>query len=159
MPRGVPNSRPISTENLAIQGMDVLDLTAASVMPATGVIESVENGALPETQAERLAFMEEPIVIRLEPSHERNAPKTAQVSVNGDTKWVPVGVPVMLRRKHVEVLARAQPFGVQTETGTAMEANPHNRVVKTPYRRHPFTVLRDDNPRGAAWLNKVTYEG
>lgn len=158
MARGVPN-RPISTEQLAIREPDVLDLTAPMAMPDVGVIEAVEDAALPATQAERLAFYEEPIVIRLEPSSERNAPRYASVAVNGDTKWIPVGVPVKLRRKHVEVLARAQPFGVETQTGTAMEANPHNRVVKTPYRRFPFTVLRDDNPRGQAWLNKVTYEG
>ena len=159
MPRGVPNSRPVSTENLAIRDPEVLDLTAPTFAPLVNGIESVDDEALPAQHADRLAFMEEPLVIRLEPSSERNAPRMARASVNGDTKWIPVGIPVKLRRKHVEVLARAQPFGVQTDTGTAMEANPHNRVVKTPYRRHPFTVIRDENPRGVAWLNKVTYEG
>lgn len=158
MPRGVPN-RPMSTENLAIQSPEVLDLTAPMAMPDVAVIETVEESGLPTSQADKLAFAEEPIVIRLEPSSERNAPRYASVSVNGDTKWIPVGVPVKLRRKHVEVLARAQPFGVETQTGTAMEANPANRVIKTPYRRFPFTVLKDDNPLGAKWLNKVTYEG
>lgn len=159
MPRGIPNNRPIDTQNLAIAEPEVLDLTSPSFMPVVGAILPVEAGALPESQADRLAFMEEPMTIRLEPSSERNAPRFASASVNGDVKWVPVGVPVRLRRKHVEVLARAQPFSVRTDTGTAMEPNPHNRAIKTPFRRYPFTVLRDDNPRGAAWLNKVTYEG
>ena len=159
MPRGVPNSRPMSTESMPMQAPEVLDLTAPSAVPSIGVIETVGESALRMSQAEMLAFMEEPIEIRLEPSAERNAPRWVTASVNGDVKWIPVGVPVRLRRKHVEVLARAQPFGVTTETGTAMEANPANRVIKTPYRSHPFTVLRDENPRGQAWLNKVTYEG
>ena len=158
MARGIPN-RQVSTQNIEIRQPEVLDLTEASVTPETAGIEAVEEGALPAAHADRLAFMEEPMVIRLEPSSERNAPRTAMCGVNGDVKWIPVGVPVKLRRKHVEVLARSQPFGVQTQVGSAMVENPENRVVKTPYRRHPFTVLRDDNPRGAAWLNKVMYEG
>lgn len=160
MPRGVPNNRPISTENLAVRGYDVLDMTEPTMMPVgDNIIETVEDGALPSSQADRLAFNEEPIEIRLEPRSERNAPRMIDVAVNGERKWIPVGVPVRLRRKFVEGLARAQPYSVATDVGTAMEATPHNHAIRTPYRLHPFTVLRDDNPRGAAWLNKVMYEG
>lgn len=160
MPRGVPNNRPISTESLPVRGYDVLDMTEPTMQPTgAGFIETVEEGALAMSQADRQAFNEEPIEIRLEPRSERNAPTTVDVAVNGERKWIPVGIPVRIRRKFVEVLARAQPYSVETKVGTAMEERPRNEVVRTPYRLHPFTVLRDENPKGQAWLNKVMFEG
>lgn len=151
--------RGVSTHDLPIQQMQVLDLTEPMAQLPIETIDSVENSALPKDHAERLAFMEEPIVIQLEPTSERNPPKAVFVGVNGDKRWVPVGVPVRMRRKHVEVLARAQPFSVQTDVGTAFEARPHNRIIRTSNRRYPFSVLEDPSPRGRAWLNKVSFEG
>ena len=160
MARGIPNNRPTSTDDLAMRDYQVLDLTSPMLPPAGGEnIVSVESHALPPTHADRLAFNEEPIEIRLEPRAERNPRRVARVSVNGEIRWIPIGVPVRVQRKFVEVLARAQPFGVTTDVGNAMEANPHNRVIRTPFREYPFTVLKDPSPRGNAWLNKISYEG
>lgn len=156
MPRGVPNTRQISTGDLEMQDFDVIDMTTPNVSQK---IETVEAGGLPTEKTERLAFMEEPLIIVLEPTAERNPRKFARTSVNGDTKWVPVGVPVKLRRKHVEVFARCQPFGVRTDVGTANEEDPHNKIIRAPHRRYPFTVRKDPSPLGELWLRKVSYEG
>lgn len=159
MARTAGTNVPLSTNNLEIQHMQVLDLTDPMTPMSRDQIESVERSAIPKDHADRLAFMEEPIVIRLEATSERNPQRVVFVGVNGDKRWIPVGTPVRIRRKHAEVLARAQPYSVATDVGTAMEERPHNRVVRTTNRRHPFTVLEDKSPFAASWLHKVTFEG
>lgn len=164
MPRGVPNvmsRNELDSRDAPIRQYAVLDLSSPSAapMPDGQIIESIDGDMLPPSQADRLAFAEEPLDIRIEPGRERFAPTTVRLGVNGETKWVPVGTPVRLRRKFVEVLARSQPFSVRTDVGNAMVENPHNRLERQAYRQHPFTVLHDPNPIGANWLTKVMAEG
>lgn len=160
MPRGIPNSRgELHSEDVPKRPYEVLDMTTSQVARPVGVIDSVDDDVLVSGQAERLAFNEEPIELRIEPRPERNAANVIDVAVNGDRRWLPVGRAIRIQRKFVEVLARAQPFSVTTETGTAMEETPRNLIHRTPFRAIPFSILHDPNPRGAAWLNKISYEG
>lgn len=107
-----------------------------------------------------LKFAEEIIVIRIEPSREKNAAKTIDLHVNGVVKWVPVGVPWMLPRKYVEVLARAKPINCETTHEAPYEAaNPENKVIRSTSSLYPFTVIRDDNPKGYEWLTRILAEG
>ena len=160
MPRGVPNSRgELHSDDLPMREYAALDLTSPQGVLPIAMIESESDDVLPADYADRLAFNEEVLTIRLEPRSERNAPTVQDVSVNGDRRWLPIGTPLKIQRKFVEALARSQPFSVTTETGTAFEENPRNLIHKTPFRTAPFSVLRDPNPRGAAWLQKVSYEG
>jgi hypothetical protein len=158
----VPNvstsPRELHSEDLAKRPYQVLDMTAPQVLSQVSLIESVDSDVLPESYADKLAFNEEPVELRIEPRPERNAAGVVDVSVNGDRRWLPVGIPIRIQRKFVEVLARAQPFNVATEHGTAMEENPRNLIHRTPFRAVPFSILHDPNPRGAAWLNKISYE-
>jgi hypothetical protein len=118
-----------------------------------------------------LAFNEEPMTIRVEKSADKFAPKTVdcwvngkgvEVFLNGQWKslgWLPVGVPVVTRRKYVEVLARAKPDTIQTEVEDAMVAQPRNEIARNTSTKYPFSVIEDKNPRGAAWLSKILMEG
>lgn len=161
MPRGIPNAptaREVHTENMPIRGYQVLDMTSGQAIRPLA-IEPVDPEVLKADHAEKLVFNEDPLEIRLEPGRERNAPKVVDVAVNGERRWLPVGVPIRIQRKFVEVLARSQPFAVETRVGRADEEHPANDVLRNPFRQHPFTVLFDPNPRGVAWLNKISYEG
>jgi len=117
--------------------------------------------------AEDLAFMEEPVTIRIEPTAEKNASPVVECWVNGvgaevemEGRWVrlgflPVGTPVTTRRKYVEVLARAK---TETFTNNVMEMpgqDPVNSIQRFNSSRAPFSVLRDANPRGYEWLSKL----
>lgn len=160
MARGVPNNREIHTADMPIHKFNALDLTEPTFSGnLMDNIEAVDPDLLPKTQEDRLKFYEEPMVIRIEPGRERNPQKLIPLEVNYDTKWVPIGVEVKLRRKYVDVLARMQPYTVRTDVGSAMEQNPHNRVERETYRAYPFSVLYDPNPNGPAWLSKVMQEG
>ncbi len=129
-------------------------------IPASGVLvreaESIvqaEPGTTNDQLAE-LAFNEEVLTIRLERSPEKNAPKFVDAYVNGEQAWIPVGQPCNIKRKFVAVLARAQPYDVQTEVDDT-DGEPRNRVVRNARSKYPFSVLRDPSPRGFDWLTKV----
>ena len=110
--------------------------------------------------AEELAFMEEPLTILLHRGREKNAPTHEHVGVNGQTIWFPVDQPVRIARKFVEVLARAQPMNVGTDSGeTAGDEITFNRVNRSLSSLVSFSVLEDKNPRGREWLTRVMREG
>lgn len=158
-PTSTGNPRERHIEDVPMRQYQALDMTSPQAVRPTDIIQSADDDVLIGTYADQLAFNEEPIELRIEPRPERNAARVVDVSVNGDRRWLPVGMPIRIQRKFVEVLARAQPFSVETDVGNATVDNPHNLIRKNPFRSIPFSVLHDPNPRGAAWLNKISYEG
>ena len=131
------------------------------LMPHTGpVVREAEDIVLPEAETRNdyladLAFMEEVMTIRLERTAEKNAPRWHAFYVNGRPEWVPVGVPWKLKRKYVEVIARAQPYDVQTEVVEIMGQDPQNKIVRDARVKYPFSVVHDPNPAGPDWLAKI----
>ena len=122
-------------------------------------IDVVEPGSANNDYYASLAFMEEPMTIRLERSSEKNAPKLVDVYVNGEACWVPVGQNFKLKRKFVEVLARSKPESIDTRTGSSEEEQPRNEILRNTSSKYPFTVVEDNNPRGYDWLTRVLMEG
>jgi hypothetical protein len=111
------------------------------------------------TVARDEAFMHEVLEIMIFPTTDPAAPPYAQLNVNGDRAVVPRAVPVRVRRKHVEVLARMK------ETRVTQDMNPNREgEITTDNLRantglvYPFSVLKDPNPRGGAWLANVLAE-
>lgn len=126
-----------------------------------------------QSYLEALSFAEEPICIRIEKSTAKNPPKTVPCWVDGkgaevyaDGKWwtlgfLPIGQPIITRRKYVEVIARAKTDTVDTEhAGESMEESAFidNKVRLHTSALYPFSVIRDNNPRGGDWLTKVMAE-
>jgi len=119
--------------------------------------------------AANLAFMDEPMEIRLEPSAEKNAPLSYPVWVNGkgaevlmvDGKWreityLPVGTPLITKRKYVAVLVTAKYDAITTdhdEPGTSEYVQ--NRINRQTSASVAFSVLDDKNPKGGAWLTEL----
>jgi hypothetical protein len=146
------------------------------IIPDTGAIDDDIRGeivhsaeALNSDYLEALAFGEQEITIRIERSSEKHAPKVREVWVNGkgaeqliNGKWVtcgwlPVGVPVTTKRKYAEVLARAKIETVSTEIVESHDGR-DNMLYRVGSATAPFTVLKDQNPLGAAWVEKLMWE-
>lgn len=129
--------------------------------PLVREAESITPVAAPMTSDDfdMLMFMEELVRIRIETLPEKNPRKFVDVYVNGKVEWIPVGQPWILRRKFVEVLARAKPINIQTKHESAEQSlDPKNEIVRTVYSQFPFTVIQD-TPRGIEWLNRIIAEG
>ena len=121
---------------------------------------------LAKEYADELSFMEEPVVIRLEPSVEKNASMFYPVWVNGQgaevfqggrwnsITWLPVGQNLTIKRKYLEVIIRSKVDTLRVDAPEAT-ANPYNEVHRSTTAVHSFSVIEDRNPRGAAWVTEM----
>lgn len=132
--------------------------------------------AVPETHINNeylaaLAFNEEPVMIRIEPSGDENAAMTVDCAVNGkgaeildlrNGKWLemnilPVGLVVTTKRKYVEVLARSKQMRVRTPDHGDGKNIDNNNLTRTHSRGHVFSVVKDTD-KGTAWLTGILNE-
>jgi hypothetical protein len=127
--------------------------------PAEPVIETVAESDLSAMALDE-AFMHQRVQIRLATTTDANAPPQAIVTVNdvNNRAVIPRGVPVWVKRLHVEVLARmretryTQPSRNMNDPEMGNQLIPHNAQV------YPFEVLSDPSPAGRAWLERVLAE-
>ena len=98
--------------------------------------------------------MNEPVMVTVMSSGKDNEPIFVQTSVNGITQIFKRDVPIVVKRKYVERLARAKETGI-SQTVDAALGESMNKLTQSHSMRYPFSVNRDDNPRGGAWLRAV----
>lgn len=116
---------------------------------------------------DELEFQEEPVTIILNPSAEKNAPTAFPVWVNGkgaevfqNNQWMeigylPVGRPLTIKRKYIEVIIRAKLDAVTTQHDDATVERPHNRINRSTSAVHSYSILEDKNPKGRAWAQEM----
>lgn len=125
--------------------------------PDEEIITEADPAITSNDYAAELAFMEEPVTIMLDRGREKYAPTVLDFYVNGRAEWVPVGREWTLKRKYVEVIARATPYDVQTEIQDEQGEKPRNMVHRYTSTKFPFSVIKD-SPKGFAWLAKIRRE-
>ena len=136
-------------------------------MPALGEIEDGDFmdqfqiiDRIDMKEVELAAFMEETVVVRVNKPHERNAPLGLMLCVQGRSQYIVKGLAQRIKRKYLECLARAQRQFIETPETYGSNGQPNGtKVTKTTSLEHDFAVLRDDNPKGHAWLEGILAEG
>lgn len=108
--------------------------------------------------AEYEKFMAEQVVIRIHSTPDKNEPPAAFIGENGAGVWIPRNVKVRLPRSYVETLARSQSRSYRTDRNPDPNADEGMVTKTTSGACYPFEVLQDPNPRGRAWLQRVTHE-
>jgi len=109
--------------------------------------------------AEAESFMNEPLVIQIHTTNDKNAPPSVYVGLNGEGGWLPRGLKIRLKRKFVERLAQSQSASFQTKSNPDPHADEGTNVLRSSGQEYPFEVLQDPNPKGRAWLARVTRQG
>lgn len=164
--RGPRGPRTINSEDFPVRQPPEIDASDVDRDPAERKPEVIVMDAQTARDIakgdylDELAFMEEWMTIRLYRGREEYSPERESFSVNGKTVWIDVEVPVKVRRKYVEVIARSQPFKVRTEVIKPGENGPagggiQNRWHRNQHSAYQFDVIEDKNPRGAIWLESV----
>lgn len=111
--------------------------------------------------ADILAFFEEPVTIIISEATEKDAERYVFLSVNGvgagpqNTKWVPRGIEVTVRRKYLNVLAGARPVKFKSVEFITNEGIRHSEQRASSADVYPFQVVEDANPRGREWLKQL----
>lgn len=117
-------------------------------------IVTVGADGLDNGYAAQLSFMEEEMEVMVHESTDVNAEPIVHVAVNGINQFFLRGEPVTCKRKYVNVLATSKETSVSTQTINT-DRDVINRINKHTALRYPFSVIRDPNPLGAAWLKSV----
>ena len=153
--------REVHSADLPITQPD--DLVNDELTDHENVIVADEADLSAKAYLAELAFMSEPVTIVLHRGREKHSPNLHDFYVNGRPLWVPVEQETAVPRCYLEVIARSQPYEVETHVNKnehkGMDAPVENKVVRHQSAKFPFTVVRDPNPKGPAWLAKVMREG
>lgn len=104
--------------------------------------------------AELEAFMNEPVMVTVLSAGKDNEAPYVQVAVNGVMQMFRRDVPIVVKRKYVERLARAKETAYDQDLDER-KGESMNVLQQIKSLRYPFQVNRDDNPRGGAWLRAV----
>lgn len=105
-----------------------------------------------------LAFLEQPVTIRIHGTTDDNAEQMIFCQVNGQgagpngIPYLPREIEVTIKRKFVEVLARARPVKVKHSERFNPESGERESVLNTKSSLlYPFDVVKDSD-QGRAWL-------
>lgn len=119
----------------------------------------IPDGPVNKAKLDALAFNEEKITVMVHESDDPHAEQLIEVGVNGKKQFFKRGVQQVVRRKFVEALARAKATNYSQKVD---DPNPLvvNRLMPRTALRYPFSLIRDDNPRGGhAWLQQLLAQG
>ena len=109
--------------------------------------------------AAMMAFAKEKIEVLVHETTDKNAELVVEVFNNGDRQLFPRGKKVACERRFVETLARAKQTNFSQQKVKDHQSGVE-QYVEQPHTalRYPFSVTRDDHPRGQDWLKAVLAE-
>jgi hypothetical protein len=157
----------LHSDNLKIEQRAPLRADATEYAGDVITGESIAAITAGSDYLDQLSFMEEPVVIRLEPSSDKNAATAFPVWVNGqpaqvfqNNRWevigyLPVGMPLTVKRKVLEVIIRTKVDTIHTKILDMEAERPNNVVNRYTSPVHSFSILEDRNPRGADWVQEI----
>ena len=132
---------------------DIIDGQEGLILESKGNPNSVEF----KQKADALAFMEELVTVYIAESEKEDAAPFFGISVNGESKVFFRDKTATVKRKFVEVLARARPMGFTSVEYTRNDGARAYKQASKRIVRYPFSTI-GDSARGNEWLKKVLME-
>jgi predicted Ser/Thr protein kinase len=139
------------------------------VIPSTGDIAEIDRTDLQIETSERpinidekaaaLAFMEEIVTVMIHESTNPEDEQIVEVSNGGRLQNFIRGQPQQVRRKYVEVLARARKTDYRQTAGRNYSGEQIMKMNPSTALKYPFSVIHDPNPNGVAWLTNILKAG
>ena len=120
-------------------------------------IEPVE-GPVNWDKVNHEAFMEEEVTVQVHDTTDPNADPFPVVWVNGVSQYFLRGKEQPVKRKFVEVLARAKKTVFSQEMYKDAAGNDAYRQIPHTALTYPFSVTHDPNSNGHAWLKALLAE-
>lgn len=134
-----------------------LDMTAEA--PGTRAIEIADMGREFKEIAEYEQFMAMPVGILIsEAQHERESP-VVPIGCNGDQKWLPRDVPILVKRWHLERLLRATQTDFSVEKLHDPNLDEGQRTKSQNRPAYHINIMRDPHPAGPRWAARMRREG
>lgn len=152
MPR-YPGNKEVDVVNETIGQGDPLAI--GEIGKQQGVEPVAEDLAMDAIELEK--FMNEVLVIVAHHDNQEGALDVINPCVNGINQPIIRGAQQKVKRKYVEVLARARSTKYHQRQ---MDAGDPSSLLMVPNSKmyYPFTVISDPNPKGREWLEAITRE-
>lgn len=160
MPRGIPNTprkaahNPVVMSNALESGEQPIGYTERTTNVGAGdpVLVQVADRMPDPEQAAMLAFMNEPVKVRIATSTDRNAEQVFELIVNWRSEIFRRGETKTVKRHYVDRLANCKVTtytqqDVVNEQGVKQKLNiPHTAL------KYDFAIVEDSNPLGESWI-------
>lgn len=153
--------KPIDTTNMQQGQNQSYDMPASGPIDKSDFYDDFEiiETAQPKEAMAKEAFYEELVEVEILPTDKPNAEQVIPLCCNGVNQFLVRGIPTVVKRKFVEILARAKSEMITTPEYVDGNGDRATRILKTQGLRYPFRVLRDNNPIGREWLETVMRQG
>lgn len=145
-----------------IDAQSMVGKGAVKSIPATGKAEVISESELVVTTnleksyAEQLAFLEEPVEVMVAEPQDEKESNLVQLFVQGRSQMIIPGQPIIIKRKYLEVLARAKQIRYKPVVKiNDLTGAPVNMMIPRLVLRYNFSVIQDKNPKGAEWLRRI----
>lgn len=123
-----------------------------------GVIEKVSEQPFDSEKMAMLAFMNEPVTIRVATSTDRNAEQCFELNINGRAEFFRRGETKTVKRFFVDRLMRLKVTVFGQESVINKEGIKSYIYPSSTGLKYDFAIVRDDNPLGASWEKAVLAE-
>lgn len=121
------------------------------------VIETVAESSDFGAMAANESFMNELVTILVHSTTDENQAPHVIVNCNGVNQPIMRGMPMQVKRKYVEILARMKETRYSQVTRNPSAPDQIDMVARHGLS-YPFDLVEDKNPKGRAWLNHVLAE-
>ena len=156
----------ISKRGVEVAGSEKVGQFKARALPLVGKVEPAgEIVIAPEDalevggKAELLKFMEDVLSVTVMSSGDKDAMPVVTVWNSGRPFHFIRGYTHEVKRKFVEVLARAKHTSIRVEISKDILGEPTNKVMSQTGVKYPFTVHSDPaGAKGREWLEHVLQE-
>lgn len=131
--------------------------TGIEIVDDAPVIETVAESSDFGAMAASESFMNELVTILVHSTTDENQAPHVIVNCNGVNQPIMRGVPMQVKRKYVEILARMKETKYSQVTRNPSAPDQIDMVARHGLS-YPFDLVEDKNPKGRAWLNHVLAE-
>jgi hypothetical protein len=115
------------------------------------VVLATENDLLDHDKLANLAFMDEKVTIRPATSTDPNAEQVFEITINGKSELFRRGEAKTVRRCFVDRMCMLKETVFDCKL-VDKEGERQYIYPQTTGLKYDFSMLRDDNPKGADWL-------
>lgn len=170
MPRGVPRSKeaqhnPVIISKALESSQQDIGQTPPRTIESDGANVSlsptkivVADRVYDSEKMAMLAFMNEPVTIRIATTTDKAAEKVFEINVNGNPKLFRRGGTYTVPRYYVDRIMRLKQTVYDQEEIINKEGVKEIRYPSSTALKYDFVIERDANPRGKDWERAVLAE-
>ena len=124
----------------------------------TPVIERAGDHPLDQERMAMLAFMNEPVTIRIATTTDKNAAQVFEININGKMEFFRRGEVKTVNRYFVDLMLRLKETSYSQSEVLNKEGIKDILHIPHTGLKYDFSIERDDSPYGESWKRAVLAE-